>query len=101
MYKRQADKYRDAANTTSVAVSEILGYPVLTPQGGLFTCVNVGRDGAAFVQDVLTHTGVLFVPGWGFGRTVRNAVRVSYGPLVEDHGRIVHGIRKVAAYLRA
>ena len=73
--------------------------PVLEPEGGLYTCIKVGVDGGKFVEEVLSETGVLFVPGWGFGRTVKNAVRVSYGPLVHDLKKINKGFERVASYL--
>ena len=45
------------------------------------------------------NTGVLFVPGWGFGRSVKDAVRISYGPLVNDIEKIDVGFKRVANYL--
>ncbi len=91
--------YHIAAQRTTAAIREYLEFPVLEPQGGLFTCMKVGKDGAEFVQDVLERAGVLFVPGWGFGRTVKNAVRVSYGPLVNDLDTLTRGFQKVASLL--
>jgi aspartate/methionine/tyrosine aminotransferase len=61
--------------------------------------MKVSSDGGKFVEDVLKNTGVLFVPGWGFGRSVRNAVRISYGPLVNDFEKISVGFKRVADYL--
>ena len=92
-------RYHIAAQRTTAAIREYLKFPVLEPQGGLFTCMRVGKDGAEFVQDVLKRAGVLFVPGWGFGRTVKNAARVSYGPLVNDLDALTRGFQKVAALL--
>ena len=93
--------YETAARHMTQSIRSHLAFPVLEPEGGLFTCMNVGKDGAAFVQDVLKNTGVLVVPGWGFGRTVKNAVRVSYGPLVNDLAAIDRGFAKIAEYLRS
>lgn len=92
-------RYHVAARQTTAAIREHLKFPVLEPQGGLFTCMKVGKDGAEFVQDTLKRAGVLFVPGWGFGRTVKNAARVSYGPLVNDLDTLTRGFKKVAAFL--
>ena len=58
-------------------------------------------DGGKFVEEVLKKTGVLFIPGWGFGRTGINAIRLSFGPLVEDIDKIEEGIEKVAIYLKS
>jgi aspartate aminotransferase len=93
-------QYQTAAKNTVASIKNNLGLPVLEPKGGLYTCFKVSMDGAKFVEDVLKQTGVLFVPGWGFGRTVKNAVRVSYGPLVNDIEKINIGFEKVADYLK-
>jgi aspartate/methionine/tyrosine aminotransferase len=93
--------YKTAADRTIDAIESELGYPTLEPLGGLFTCMKVGKDGGQFVKDVLQNAGVLFVPGWGFGRTVQRAVRVSFGPLVNDLGRIDDGFERVGRYLAA
>ncbi|MEJ2203827.1 MAG: hypothetical protein P8170_06940, partial [Gemmatimonadota bacterium] len=42
--------------------AEDAGMPRLDPAGGLYTVMDVGRDGDAFVRDVLPATGVIFVP---------------------------------------
>jgi aspartate/methionine/tyrosine aminotransferase len=65
------------------------------PEGGLYTVVDVGEDGDDFVRRVLKETGVIMVPGRGFGPSLRNAVRISYGPLVHDPDRIEEGVRRV------
>lgn len=88
-------KYEAAADHSVAAIDRHLGLPRLTPQGGLYTCVKVGSNSAQYVEDVLKETGVLFVPGWGFGRTLTEAVRISYGPLVNDLDLIDEGLRRV------
>ena len=97
--KATGQAYQRAGQATTRSIKKHLEYPVLEPKGGLFTCMKVGKDGGKFVEDVLRNTGVLFVPGWGFGRKVSNAVRVSYGPLVNDLETIDLGFQKIAAYL--
>jgi aspartate/methionine/tyrosine aminotransferase len=67
--------------------------------GGLYTVVDVGTNADAFVPKALQATGVLVVPGGGFGTTLENGVRVSYGPLVTDHSRIREGIARLAKSL--
>ena len=61
--------------------------------------MKVNTDSTKFVETVLTKTGVLFIPGQGFGTTGKNAVRVSFGPLVEEIDKIEQGIIKMAKYL--
>lgn len=93
------DDYRTAGELTTRCIEEYLGMPHVKPQGGLYSVVDVGRDGDKFVRDVLEHTGVIFVPGSGFGETLRRGIRVSFGPLVRDLPRLEEGFRRVGEYL--
>lgn len=92
--------YKETAKVTIEAVKRYIGLPCLEPEGGLYTCIQVNKNSAEFVEDVLKATGVLFVPGWGFGRTVAHSVRLSYGPLVYEHQLIEDGLKKVGKYLK-
>ncbi len=91
--------YQKAANVTMKAIDQNLGMRALTPQGGLYTVVDVGTDGDEFIQDVLKNTGVLFIPGGGFGKSLKNAIRVSYGPMVHDLEKIKEGMERAGEYL--
>ncbi|MCK4758207.1 MAG: pyridoxal phosphate-dependent aminotransferase, partial [Thermoplasmata archaeon] len=91
--------YQKAAKVTMQAIDQHLGMRALEPQGGLYTCVDIGMDGDEFIQDMLKNTGVLFIPGGGFGKTLKNAIRVSYGPMVHDLDRIKEGMERVGNYL--
>ena len=93
--------YREAARVTLAAIDEHIGRPRLTPAGGLYTVLDVGRDADAFVPDALKATGVLVVPGRGFGPSLTNGVRISYGPLVMTPERITEGLRRLGAWMRA
>jgi aspartate/methionine/tyrosine aminotransferase len=92
--------YEAAARHTVDCVRRHLGMRCLEAQGGLYTVVDVGRDGDAFVREVLPATGVIFVPGGGFGPSLQHGIRVSFGPLVEDLDRIEEGFRRVGEFLR-
>ncbi len=93
------DAYRKAAEITVNSIEEYLGLPHLVPQGGLYTLMKVNEDGDKFVERVLRNTGVLFIPGRGFGESLREAVRISYGPHVENTDIIKEGFKRVAEYL--
>jgi len=88
-------KYKAAAETTSKCIDKYLGMRYLKPQGGLYTVVDVRMDGEKFVQNVLKKTGVIFVPGGGFGKSLRSGIRVSFGPLVNNLDRIEEGFSRV------
>lgn len=96
--KARAD-YEKAAGVTARAIDKHLGYRRLTPQGGLYTVVDIGRDGDGFVTDVLKNTGVLFIPGKGFGQSLKNAIRISYGPMVHELDKINEGMERAGSYL--
>ncbi|MGD9905226.1 MAG: pyridoxal phosphate-dependent aminotransferase [Vicinamibacterales bacterium] len=92
--------YREAATVTLAAIDAHIGMRRLDPFGGLYTVMDVGRDADQFVPDALKATGVLLVPGRGFGPSIANGVRVSYGPLVRDHARITEGLRRLGGWMR-
>ena len=99
-YVRQtAELYQAAARRTVEAIHDHLHLPCLVPQGGLYTVVNTGRESSDFARWVLAKTGVIVVPGWGFGDTLKQAVRISYGPLVHQLAKLELGIRKIGALL--
>ncbi|RLF72902.1 MAG: hypothetical protein DRN55_05155 [Thermoplasmata archaeon] len=92
--------YESAAKVTVDEIRKRLGFPHFIPQGGLYTCMNVGMDADRFVEEVLRSTGVLFIPGRGFGETLKEAVRISYGPLVDSKEKITEGFERVESYLK-
>jgi len=91
--------YKKAAQVTIDAVDRHLRRPRLVPAGGLYTVVDVGRDADAFVPEALKATGVLVVPGRGFGPSIANGVRISFGPLVNDLARIEQGLERLGRVL--
>ena len=91
--------YRAAAQVTIDAIDQHLHRPRLDPMGGLYTVVNIGMDADAFVPQALQATGVLVVPGGGFGPSIANGVRISFGPLVMSPDKIREGIARLGAWL--
>ena len=91
--------YTRTAQATVEALVSYLSLPYLVPQGGLYTCIRVDENGAAFVERVLKNTSVLLIPGWGFGHSLNKAVRLSFGPHVHNNPLIAEGVRRVAEYL--
>jgi aspartate/methionine/tyrosine aminotransferase len=92
--------YAGAARVTVDAVDRHLGRPRLLPAGGLYTVVDVGGPGDEFVPRALAATGVLVVPGGGFGPSIANGVRISFGPLVMDTARIESGLERLGRWMR-
>jgi aminotransferase len=94
-------RYCEAARVTAQAVDEFLQRPRLTSMGGLYTVVDIGSDADSFVPRALKATGVLVVPGRGFGPSLAHGVRISYGPLVNDTDRIREGLSRLGRWMRA
>jgi aminotransferase len=92
-------RYRHAAQVTIDAVDRHLQRPRLVPAGGLYTVVDVGRDAETFVPEALKATGVLVVPGRGFGPSLTNGVRISFGPLVNQVEKIDEGLARLGKAL--
>jgi len=101
-YVEEANRlYRRAAEVTLEAIDAHIGRPRLVPAGGLYTVMDVGRDADQFVPEALKATGVLVVPGRGFGPSIANGVRISFGPLVMTPDKITEGLRRLGAWMRA
>jgi aspartate/methionine/tyrosine aminotransferase len=94
-------QYARAAQVTLESIDEHLGRPRLAPDGGLYTVVDLGVDADAFVPRALQATGVLVVPGGGFGASLTNGVRISYGPLVATPDKIREGLARLGRWMRA
>ncbi len=92
--------YKKAAQVTISAVDTHLRRPRLTPAGGLYTVVDIGANADEFVPRALKATGVLVVPGGGFGASLTNGVRISFGPLVNDPEKIDEGLARLGAWMR-
>ena len=92
--------YKHAAKKTVELIKQNLDFKIIEPDGGLYIFMKVDTDGQEFVQEMLKKTGVLFIPGWGFGDVGKNAVRISFGPLVNDLAKIEEGIIKISKILR-
>lgn len=92
--------YKKAAHITIDAVDRHLARPRLQPFGGLYTVVDIGMNADEFVPKALKATGVLVVPGGGFGASLTNGVRISFGPLVMDTPKIEEGLARLGAWMR-
>ncbi|MGC8610582.1 MAG: pyridoxal phosphate-dependent aminotransferase [Thermoplasmata archaeon] len=94
-------EYKKSADITVRSIEDYLGFRYLKPMGGLYVVADVGMDSDKFVIDVLKNTGVIFVPGKGFGSSLTNGIRISYGPLVRNNEKILEGIERVGKYIRS
>jgi aspartate/methionine/tyrosine aminotransferase len=101
-YIRETAKlYETAAKHTVEAIHEHVKLPCLVPQGGLYTVMHTGVESSEFTRNLLEKTGVIVVPGWGFGDTLKDAVRLSYGPLVHNLDKIDEAMQRMGEFLVA
>ncbi len=98
--RETATLYQAAAQRTVQAINEFVKLPCLVPQGGLYTVMRTGVESSEFTRKLLEKTGVIVVPGWGFGETLKHAVRLSYGPLVHNLDKIDEAMKRVAKFLK-
>ncbi|MBN2180851.1 MAG: pyridoxal phosphate-dependent aminotransferase [Sedimentisphaerales bacterium] len=96
---KTARLYETAAKRTVEAIDKHLKLPCLVPQGGLYTVVHVDAESSEITRRIVENTGVIVVPGWGFGETLKNAVRLSYGPLVHSLDKIDEGMKRIGKFL--
>jgi aspartate/methionine/tyrosine aminotransferase len=94
--------YEQTAAVMMNGIDMHLGWKRLSPAGGLYTCCPNPRKKQSvgeFVEQVMKATGVLLIPGMGFGPSMKNGLRLSYGPLCYNHARITEGLERISHYL--
>ena len=97
--KSTKELYKKTADIMVESIEKYVKLPYLIPEGGLYTCIKVDENSAKFVQNLLKEKGVLVIPGWGFGNTLSESVRLSFGPLVYNHERLIEGLKRMGQFL--
>ena len=94
--------YKKTADVMIKAIDDHLGWQRLVPMGGLYTCCRlpVAEEPVSFVEKMFKTTGVLLIPGEGFGPSMKKAVRISYGPHCYTHDLIKQGIKRIGFYMK-
>jgi LL-diaminopimelate aminotransferase len=94
--------YKKTSQVLIDSIQTKLDWDFLQPAGGLYTCCRTpnNEDPMTFIQRILKNTGVLLIPGTGFGPSMNKAIRLSYGPLCNDFESIEQGIKRIATYLQ-
>jgi arginine:pyruvate transaminase len=81
------------------ALEKIDGLTVHRPGGGMFTMVDVSAldyDGEQFANELLGGCGVAVVPGFAFGDSVRNCVRIGY---LCDERRLIEAAKRIEKFV--
>lgn len=94
--------YKNTADFMMKCIDRYLGWKYLKPMGGLYTCSPTPNmeEPTVFVEKLLRETGVLLIPGEGFGPSLEYGLRLSYGPLCYQHELIEEGIKRISEYLK-
>jgi aspartate/methionine/tyrosine aminotransferase len=92
-------KYDQIARFTSGMITKHLKLPHFNPQGGLFTCIRVGCDGEIFSNDLWEKEKILVIAGIYFGNSTKDAVRISFGPVVDKPDVIESGIIRMGKFI--
>lgn len=92
--------YKETSKVLTKNIEKNLKTKYLKPQGGLYTCIPTPNqeNPVTFVEKLLKETGVLLIPGKGFGPTMEYGLRLSFGPLCYQHDLIEQGIEKIKNY---
>lgn len=96
---RMRDIYERRRNLIFDLVSDMPGLKVSRPKGAFYLFVSIkdtGMKSQEFCMDLLQKTGVVTVPGTGFGKAGEGYIRLSYATS-EDN--IKEGMRRMRKYL--
>lgn len=76
--------------------SELLQFSV--PQGGMFLLINIektGLDGGKFAERLLQEELVAVVPGYGFGESMQNTIRIGF---LDEIPRLIEAARRLRRF---
>ncbi len=79
-------------------INEVPGMSIRKPKGAFYAFVNIkefGVDSKTFCTDLLQKTGVVTVPGSGFGDAGEGYIRLTYATSDEN---IIEGMRRIKRY---
>jgi len=94
--------FRERRDCLCKGLDLIPGLKVYPPDGGIFLLVDVSEtklDGYEFANQLLHSQGVSVVPGFGFGKSLNNFVRIGFVSdtevLKEAIGRILEFVKSI------
>ena len=81
------------------ALEKIPELKVHRPGGGMFAMIDVsalGCDGEQFANDLLDQEGIAVVPGFAFGDSATNCIRIGF---LQDEAVIKKAVEKIARFV--
>ncbi len=91
--------FRSRRDVLCDELDKIDGLVVHRPAGGMFALVDVsglGCDGETFANALLDHGGVAVVPGFAFGNSAKNFVRIGY---LVDERQLKRAVERIANFV--
>ncbi|MEL7603154.1 MAG: pyridoxal phosphate-dependent aminotransferase [Bacillota bacterium] len=98
--ERMREIYRRRRDMIVKEINAADGMSCITPQGAFYAFANIkntGKKSRDFCMDLLHNTGVVTVPGSGFGDAGEGYVRFTYATSEEN---IREGLKRVQDYLK-
>tara|TARA_B100001057_G_scaffold490600_1_gene579196 strand:- start:681 stop:1847 length:1167 start_codon:yes stop_codon:yes gene_type:complete len=95
IFKRLFRSRRDAF-VEEIEKSELLQFSV--PQGGMFLLINIektGLDGGIFAERFLQEEHVAVVPGYGFGESMQNTIRIGF---LDEIPRLIEAAKRLRRF---
>lgn len=97
--KYMLDKYTARRKLIVEGINSIENLSCIKPKGAFYAFVNISKTGKTseeFAVDLLKNTGVVVVPGSGFGEAGEGFVRISYATSEE---KIIEGLRRMKGFV--
>ena len=92
-------KFRSRRDCLCDALEEIPELKVHRPGGGMFAMIDVsalGCDGEQFADDLLNQEGIAVVPGFAFGDSAKNCIRIGF---LQDEAIIKKAVDKIGGFV--
>lgn len=95
------DKYSVRRKLIVEGINSIEGLSCINPKGAFYVFANIKKTGMSsedFAVDLLKKTGVVVVPGSGFGEAGEGFVRISYATSEE---KIIEGLKRMESFVKS
>ncbi len=97
--ERMRQSYEQRRNLICGLLNDIPGISIKPPKGAFYAFTNIketGMDSKEFCMDLLKKTGVVTVPGTGFGAAGQGYVRITYAT---SEANIREGMARLKGYM--
>ena len=103
--EKMRQSYQARRDLICSLVNQLPGMSIQTPKGAFYAFVNIrklteatGMTSREFCLDLLKQTGVVTVPGSGFGTCGEGYLRMSYATSEEN---IKRGLDRIGCYIQS